>query len=84
MLINAELRHEKVSALIERLIERSHYNHTKVDNELSSQILDNYIENLDGNRSYFIASDIQEFESYRFKIDDMLGSDSLQPAFEIF
>jgi carboxyl-terminal processing protease len=84
LLINAELRHEKVSALIERLIERSHYNHTKVDNELSSQILDNYIENLDGNRSYFIASDIQEFESYRFKIDDMLGSDSLQPAFEIF
>ncbi|MDA9109349.1 carboxy terminal-processing peptidase [Woeseiaceae bacterium] len=83
-LIKIELKHEKVSALIERLIERSHYNHTKVDDALSSQILDNYIENLDGNRSYFIASDIEIFESYRFKIDDMLGPDSLQPVFEIF
>ena len=39
-LIKIELKHEKVSALIERLIERSHYNHTKVDDALSSQILD--------------------------------------------
>ena len=82
--INAELRHEKVGALVERLIERSHYNHTKVNDELSSLILNNYIENLDGNRSYFTTRDIEEFEKYRYKIDDMLGSEPLQPAFEIF
>ena len=82
--LNAELRHEKVGALVERLIERSHYNHTKVDDELSSLILNNYIESLDGNRSYFMTTDIEAFELYRFKIDDMLGSEPLQPAFDIF
>ena len=82
--LNAELRHEKVGALVERLIERSHYNHTKVDDELSSLILNNYIESLDGNRSYFMTTDIEAFELYRFKIDDMLRSEPLQPAFDIF
>jgi len=82
--LNAESRHEKIGALVQRLIERAHYNHTKVNDELSSEVLNNYIENLDGNRSYFLKSDVESFESLRFKIDDMLGPASLQPAFEIF
>ena len=82
--LNVELRHEKIGVLVQRLIERAHYNHTKVDDDLSSDILNNYIDNLDGNRSYFLNSDLDSFESFRFKIDDMLGPASLQPAFEIF
>ena len=82
--LNAESRHEKIGALVQRMIERAHYNHTKVNDELSSEVLNNYIENLDGNRSYFLKSDVESFESLRFKIDDMLGPASLQPAFEIF
>ena len=37
--LNAESRHEKIGALVQRLIERAHYNHTKVNDELSSEVL---------------------------------------------
>ena len=82
--IKPEKKHEKISALIERFIERSHYNHTKIDDELSSKIFSKYIEDLDENRSYFTVSEIQNFEKYRYEIDDMFGSQSLDPVYEIF
>ena len=82
--IKPEKKHEKISALIERFIERSHYNHTKIDDELSSKIFSKYIEDLDENRSYFTVTEIQNFEKYRYKIDDMFGSQSLDPVYEIF
>ncbi|MAC91453.1 MAG: tail-specific protease, partial [Woeseiaceae bacterium] len=62
----------------------SHYNHTKIDDELSSKIFSKYIEDLDENRSYFTVSEIQNFEKYRYEIDDMFGSQSLDPVYEIF
>ena len=45
--IQPEEKHEKISALVERFIERSHYNHTKIDDDLSSKIFSKYIEDLD-------------------------------------
>ena len=82
--IQPEEKHEKISALVERFIERSHYNHTKIDDDLSSKIFSKYIEDLDENRSYFTVSEIQNFEKYRYEIDDMFGSQSLDPVYEIF
>ena len=82
--IQPEKKHEKIGALVERFIERSHYNHTKVDDELSSLIFSKFIESLDENRSYFTQDEINAFEIYRFKIDDMLGSDAIDPIYDIF
>ncbi len=82
--IQPEKKHEKIGALVERFIERSHYNHTKVDDKLSSLIFLKFIENLDENRSYFTQDEINAFEIYRFKIDDMLGSDAIDPIYDIF
>ena len=82
--IQPEKKHEKIGALVERFIERSHYNHTKVDDKLSSLIFSKFIESLDENRSYFTQDEINDFEIYRFKIDDMLGSDAIDPIYDIF
>ena len=82
--IRPEKKHEKIGALVERFIERSHYNHTKVDDKLSSLIFSKFIESLDENRSYFTQDEINAFEMYRFKIDDMLGSDAIDPIYDIF
>ena len=79
-----ERRHEEIGPLVERLIERFHYNHTRVDDELSTLIFSNYIDNLDENRSYFTKKEIKEFEIYRYEVDDMLGAESLAPVFQIF
>jgi carboxyl-terminal processing protease len=55
-----------------------------VDDDLSSQVLDRYIEALDNNRMYFLESDVAAFEQYRFLLDDMVRSEPLNPVFDMF
>ena len=77
-------RHEKIGQLVTEFIQKSHYRHASVDDELSSKVLDRYIEALDNNRMYLQASDIAAFEKYRYKLDDMVRSEPLDPVFEMF
>lgn len=77
-------RHEKIGQLVTEFIQKSHYRHASVDDELSSQVLDRYIEALDNNRMYLLASDVAAFEQYRFRLDDMVRSEPLNPVFEMF
>ncbi|MBT6208769.1 MAG: tail-specific protease, partial [Woeseia sp.] len=77
-------RHEKIGQLVTEFIQKSHYRHAEVDDDLSSQVLDRYIEALDNNRMYFLASDIAAFEQYRYLLDDMVRSEPLNPVFEMF
>jgi carboxyl-terminal processing protease len=77
-------RHEKIGQLVTEFIQKSHYRHASVDDELSSKVLDRYIESLDNNRMYLLASDIAEFEKHRYSLDDMVRSEPLDPVFEMF
>ncbi|MDZ7643809.1 MAG: hypothetical protein U5K76_06025 [Woeseiaceae bacterium] len=65
-------------------VQKSHYRHADVNDELSSKVLDRYIESLDGNRLYLLKSDVEAFEQYRTRLDDMVRSDSLAPVFDMF
>jgi carboxyl-terminal processing protease len=80
----AEQRHESIAELVAQFVQKSHYSHVAVDDKLSSQVLDFYIENLDRNRMYLLASDIEYFERYRYQIDDIVKSKPLDPIYEIF
>ncbi|HNP64697.1 MAG TPA: carboxy terminal-processing peptidase [Woeseiaceae bacterium] len=80
----AEQRHENIAELVAQFIQKSHYNHVAVNDELSSKVLDFYIENLDRNRMYLLASDIEYFERYRYQLDDIVKSKPLDPVYEIF
>ena len=77
-------RHAKVARLVSSMFERSHYRQAPVNDPVSSLVLDRYLESIDGSRSYFLASDIQEFEKYRYELDDAITTGKLEPAFEIF
>jgi carboxyl-terminal processing protease len=61
-----------------------HYSNLEFENELSSLVFDRYLKELDKNRYYFIASDIKDFEHYRYELDDALVNGSLETAFLIF
>ena len=76
--------HQRAVELINYFIQRYHYRTAHLNDELSSQILDRYIETLDANRSYFLASDIEGFEQMRFHIDNYLRKQELDPIFELF
>ncbi len=77
-------RERRVSKLVSTIIERSHYRQSPINDQVSSLVLDRYIEALDGQRSFFLASDIAEFERYRYQLDDAILNGSLEPAFAIF
>ena len=77
-------RHEKIGQLVTEFIQKSHYRHAAVDDDLSSEIFDYYIEALDSNRMYLLEADIQAFELYRHRLDDMVRSEPLNPVFDMF
>jgi len=55
-----------------------------LDDDLSSQILDQYLKDLDPARSYFLSSDVEEFNQYRFSLDDQIQEGDLETAYSIF
>ena len=77
-------RQARVARLVSSMFERSHYRQAPVNDPVSSLVLDRYLESLDGSRSYFLASDIAEFERYRYQLDDAVTGGKLEPAFAIF
>jgi len=77
-------RHRRVMRLISEVVERQHYRQASLDDELSSQIFERYLEALDGGRSLLLASDIAEFERLRHRLDDAIKDADASPAFEIF
>jgi len=82
--LTAEPHHGRTLKLVNYFVERYHYRKTRLDDPLSSQILDRYLDALDANRSYFLASDIESFESFRYELDDYLGAQDTDPLFAIF
>lgn len=76
--------HMKEARIIVQILDYYHYSDIDLDNNLSSMIFDNFIEALDGNKNYFLASDIQSFQKYRYTIDDDLKNGNLVTPFYIF
>jgi len=72
------------SSIATRFLTNYHYKRTRLDDELSSQIFDSYLELLDPNRIYFLAGDVESFERYRHGMDDALRHSDLLSAYEIF
>lgn len=82
--LEPEARHEDIGALVTQFIQKSHYNQIAVDDELSSRVMDRYIETLDGNKMYLFSDDIAYFEQYRDQLDDIVKSKPLAPVYEMF
>jgi len=79
-----ESRHEDIGQLVTQFVQKSHYLHIAVDDDLSSRVMDRYIESIDRNRIYLLASDIEFFEQYRNQLDDIVRSEPLDPVFDMF
>ncbi|MBT6065788.1 MAG: PDZ domain-containing protein, partial [Proteobacteria bacterium] len=83
-LLEPDAQHSRSLKLINYFVERYHYQKTRLDDSLSSQILDRYLNALDNSRAYFTSSDIEAFESFRFSLDNSLLSNNANPFYEIF
>ena len=76
--------HPRTSLTIVEQLRHNHYLQKDLDDDISSEIFDKYLELLDGARVFFLASDIETIEKYRYSLDDALKRGNLKPAFEIF
>ncbi len=76
--------HPRTSLTIVEQLRHNHYLQKDLDDAISSQVFDKYLDLLDGARVFFLASDIEAIEKYRHTLDDALKRGNLEPAFEIF
>ncbi|HEY5647496.1 MAG TPA: S41 family peptidase, partial [Pseudomonadales bacterium] len=65
-------------------LRHNHYLDKPLDDQVSSEIFENYLEMLDGAKVYFLADDVKALEKHRYLLDDALVRGNLDPAFEIF
>ncbi|MBK5542892.1 carboxy terminal-processing peptidase [Pseudomonas sp. TH05] len=78
-------REEVIASLsVVELLKRHHYSKPPLDDARSVIIYDSYIKLLDPSRSYFLASDIAEFDKWKTQFDDFLKSGDLNAGFTIY
>jgi carboxyl-terminal processing protease len=77
-------RQRPLARRIGTILTESHYRRATIDDRMSEGIFDDYLDSLDVQRSYFLASDITEFNVYRTRFDDMIRSGDVEPAFLMF
>ncbi len=61
-----------------------HYLPNELNDEYSERTLNSYLEVLDPNKIYFTKKDIDAFQVYRYKLDDLLKKRDAEVAFDIF
>lgn len=74
----------KEAKVVSFILDNNHYRRISLNDSLSAVILDQYIESLDNNKTYFTAADIAEFEKYKYKIDDFTKAENVSPAYDIY
>jgi carboxyl-terminal processing protease len=69
---------------IGRILEEAHYSHAPIDRRMSDIVFQRYVEFLDPQHSYLLASDVNEFSAYRYQFDDMIRTGNIDPAYLMF
>jgi len=77
-------RERMIARQVGALLEDNHYSQQRIDDAMSPRVMDKFLDGLDGQKSYFLASDIAEFQAYRLRFDDMIRTGDLEPAYAMF
>lgn len=77
-------RQRMIARQVGSILEEAHFRRASIDDKISAEVYDKFLDFMDGQRSYFLASDIAEFESLRLRFDDMIRSGDIDPAYGIF
>jgi carboxyl-terminal processing protease len=65
-------RDRVVMELVYNVITKSHFMPRNIDDDFSSDVFDNFIESIDYNKRFLLATDLKQLENYRYKLDDHL------------
>lgn len=82
--LKQESQHAVASKRVTNLFTRAHYKHIELNDALSSQVFERFVESLDFNKSVMLESDVEAFKKYQNAFDNGLASGKLEFAFEFF
>ena len=75
----------RIAFVAAKLLEQGHYSRQPFNDDISSKMLDLYLKLLDPQNIHFLQTDLDKFEPYRTKLDDLiLRRGDTWPAYEIF
>ena len=65
-------------------LREQHYVDQVLDDDVSAEVFDRYVEDLDPSKSYLTQLDVTALSQYRWELDNALRRSDLGPAFNIF
>ena len=64
--------------IISYVLDRGHFDPKDINDEFSENVYMSYLENIDGQHRFFLKSDINAFNSYRYLIDDEIKNTQVE------
>jgi len=58
--------------LITYVLEKGHYEPKNINDDFSVSVFEDFVDVIDPTKRYFLASDVKDFEQYKFQIDDQI------------
>lgn len=77
-------QHGVASGRVARFFTRDHFKQMQLDNELSAQILERYLDMLDYNKMFLLQKDVEQAGEYRDLFDDMILTGKLNAAYSVY
>lgn len=74
----------RANILIARQLQFTHFRDLSINDSLSSDVFDAYLNYLDSQRIYLTQEDIDKFDAVRFRLGSALKTGQLQPGFDIY
>lgn len=63
--------------LVSYVLDRYHYEPQDIDDNFSEEVFEGFIKISDASKRYFLQSDLEEFEQFRYQIDDQIQNREL-------
>lgn len=82
--LHQEKQHSIAAKRISDLFTRAHYKKIKIDDTLSVQVFERFIDTLDSSKHFFLASDIASFRKVSDKFDEAIKLGDLSVAYDIY
>ncbi len=71
---------QRLLSAVGSLLEQQHYSPKDINNDFSKKLFQKFLDNLDGDKSFFLQSDINSLKKYELTLDDEIKGAEIQFA----
>ena len=64
--------------IVSYVLNKGHYSPSQINNEFSEEVYKNFLNGVDSRHLFFIQSDIDFFDSFKFEIDDQIKTSKIE------